>query len=147
MSLGAEDESTFTMSLLHFRRTFVEKLFTIHGKIEQYLKDGKPLGTYARHYYDLYMLAQRAEVPAMLRSEEYEQLRLDYDRVSRTHFPKHYIPPEGMRFNQSAALFPTGELRTMVSGEYKRQCQLLCFGDHPSWEKIEECFSTLKDLI
>jgi hypothetical protein len=33
-SLGAEDEGPFEMRLLHFRRTFVEKMFTIHGKVE-----------------------------------------------------------------------------------------------------------------
>lgn len=146
-TLGAEDESRFTMRLLHFRRTFVEKLFTIHGKIEQYLRDGKPLGTYARHYYDLCMLARRDEVSTMLSSEEYEQIRQDYDRVSRKHFPKHYIPPEDLRFRSSVALFPVGELREMVAKEYEHQCSVLCFGDYPSWEEVQNCFEELRGLI
>lgn len=33
ISLGAEDEGSFEMSLLHFRRTFVEKMFAIHAKV------------------------------------------------------------------------------------------------------------------
>jgi len=33
-SLGADDEGPFSMRLLHFRRTFVEKLFAIHGKVQ-----------------------------------------------------------------------------------------------------------------
>jgi Nucleotidyl transferase AbiEii toxin, Type IV TA system len=33
-SLGADDEERFPMRLLHFRRTFVEKMFAIHGKVE-----------------------------------------------------------------------------------------------------------------
>lgn len=146
-SVGAEDEAPFSMQLLHFRRTFVEKLFTIHGKIEQYLQSGKPLGTYARHYYDLYMLAQRDEVKAMLNSPEYEELRLDYDRVSRAHFPKYYLPPEGMRFNQSAAIFPTGPLNEMVAREYEAQCELLCFGGYPGWNEVQLCFAGIRDLI
>lgn len=146
-SVGAEDEAPFVMRLLHFRRTYVEKLFTIHGKIEQYLRSGKPLGTYARHYYDLYMLAQRDEVKAMLNSPEYEELRHDYDRVSRAHFPKYYIPPEGLRFNESAAIFPAGPLREMIAREYERQCELLCFGSYPSWEEVGRCFEGLKALL
>ncbi len=34
-SLGATDEQPFKMNFLHFRRTFVEKLFAIHGKQER----------------------------------------------------------------------------------------------------------------
>ncbi|GIW88282.1 MAG: hypothetical protein KatS3mg108_2606 [Isosphaeraceae bacterium] len=146
-SVGAEDEAPFTMRLLHFRRTFVEKLFTIHGKIEQYLKGGKPLGTYARHYYDLYRLAQRDEVRAMLNSREYDELRIDYDRLSRAHFPKYYLPPEGMRFNESAAIFPSGALKDMVAREYRAQCELLCFGGYPEWEEVERCLVGLQNLL
>ena len=45
------------MRLLHFRRTFVEKMFAIHSKVEILKRDGRALGTYARHYYDLFQLA------------------------------------------------------------------------------------------
>lgn len=54
VSLGAEDEQPFTMRLLHFRRTFVEKMFAIHAKVEILKRDGRPIGTYARHDYDLH---------------------------------------------------------------------------------------------
>jgi hypothetical protein len=53
VSLGAEDEGPFEMRLLHFRRTFVEKMFAIHGKIEAFKTHGKAIGGYARHYYDI----------------------------------------------------------------------------------------------
>ena len=46
----------------------------------------------------------------MLRSDEYGTIKTDYDRVSRTHFPKSYVPPQGMTFAQSDALFPPPEL-------------------------------------
>lgn len=58
-SLGAEDEAPFSMRLLHFRRTFVEQLFAIHGKVQLLLRDRQPLGAYARHYYDLFQLSDR----------------------------------------------------------------------------------------
>jgi hypothetical protein len=70
-SLTAEDEGPFSLRLLHFRRTFVEKMFAIHGKVELLKRDKQPLGSYARHYYDLYQLSGHPEVGTMLRSAEY----------------------------------------------------------------------------
>ena len=61
-SLGAEDEGRFPMDLLHFRRTFVEKMFTIHSKIEICKRDGSPLGGYltaVMDWYSRYVLAWR----------------------------------------------------------------------------------------
>jgi hypothetical protein len=82
------DEGPFTMRLLHFQRTFVERMFAIHGKVDAYIKTGREIAGYARHYDDLYCLAERAEVLAMLRSDEYSVIKVDYDRtvqsISRT---------------------------------------------------------------
>ena len=39
LSLGAEDEGGFSLRLLHFRRTFVEKMFAIHSKVELLKRD------------------------------------------------------------------------------------------------------------
>jgi hypothetical protein len=77
ISLGAEDEGALAMRLLHFRRTFVEKLFAIHGKVELFKRDGRLVGSYARHCYDLFELSSQAEVPAMLRSDEYAAIKAD----------------------------------------------------------------------
>ena len=71
----ADDLMGFDMTLLHFRRTFVEKLFALHGKVVRLIDDGHPLERHARHYPDLYALAAEKEVRAMLASDEYEQIR------------------------------------------------------------------------
>ncbi len=92
-SLGADDETPFPFRLLHFRRTFVEKMFAIHAKIELFKRDGQPLGSYARHYYDLYQLAGQPDVKDMLQAVEYGTIKADYDVISRTHFPSHYFFP------------------------------------------------------
>jgi hypothetical protein len=39
----AEDLMGFDMTLLHFRRTFVEKMFALHGKVVRLLDDGHPI--------------------------------------------------------------------------------------------------------
>ncbi len=147
ISLGAEDESPFEMRLLHFRRTFVEKLFAIHAKVEEFKRTGKPIGSYARHYYDIFCLAQRPEVLAMLGSDEYEAIKADYDKISTTHFPKSYTPPPAMRFSQSDALFPPAEIRAVVAAEFATQCRLLCFGPYPTWGELQARFEDIRPLL
>jgi hypothetical protein len=146
-SLGADDEGSFSMRLLHFRRTFVEKMFAIHGKVELLKRDRHPLGTYARHYYDLYQLAGRDEVRAMLVSDEYVAIKADYDRISRAYFPRSYFSPEAMSFARSDSLFPPAQLSAAISAEYEAQCRLLCYGPYPPWTEIKARFEQLRDLL
>jgi hypothetical protein len=102
------------------------------------------LGSYARHYYDLFQLSQRSEVLAMLQSTEYAEIKTDYDRVSREHFPTSYFFPEEMRFALSDALFPTGDLAVMIADSYTEQCELLCFGTYPKWEEVAARFEEFR---
>ena len=135
------------MRLLHFRRTFVEKMFAIHGKVELLKRDGQALGTYARHYHDLFQLAAQAEVIVMLQSPEYAAIKSDYDRISRTHFPRSYFYPEGMRFSRSDALFPPPDLAAVIGAEYEMQCRMLCYGPYPSWAEIQARLLELRELL
>jgi hypothetical protein len=146
-SLGAEDEGPFSMRLLHFRRTLIEKMFAIHGKVQLLQREGQPLGTYARHYYDLFQLAQQPEVLAMLKSGEYQAIKEDYDRVSREYFPKSYHFPEGLKFANSEALFPSEDLAKQVAAEYDAQCKMLCYGPYPTWGEVQARFLELRNLL
>jgi len=145
--LGAEDEAPFSLRLLHFRRTFVEKLFAIHAKVELLKRDGQPIGTYARHYYDLFQLAAQAEVPAMLRSAEYAVIKADYDRISRTHFARRYFCPAGMSITHSDALFPASDLAAQIGVEYERQCRTLCYGPYPSCAEVQARLLELRAVL
>jgi hypothetical protein len=146
-TLGAEDETPFTMRLLHFRRTFVEKMFAIHGKIERFKRDGQPIGPYARHYYDLYQLAGQAEIRAMLESSEYAAIKADYDRISRAHFARDYVHPEEMSFRRSDALFPPAALAEAIGREYEAQCRLLCYGGYPPWAEVRLRLEEMRGLL
>jgi hypothetical protein len=146
-SVGADDEGNFQMRLLHFRRTFVEKMFAIHGKVQLLKADKQPLGSYARHYYDLFQLSDKPEVLAMLKSDEYADIKKDYDLVSRTYFPKSYFPPDKMSFAGSDALFPAEELSATISAEYEAQCRMLCYGPYPSWSEVQSRFSEIRKLL
>lgn len=147
LTLGADDESPFPLRLLHFRRTFVEKMFAIHAKIQILKRDRTPLGSYVRHYYDLFQLATQPEVTAMLRSAEYGAIKADYDRISRAYFAPSYFCPDGMCFAGSDALFPPEELATAIAAEYEEQCRLLCYGPYPSWREVQARFLELRDLL
>jgi predicted nucleotidyltransferase component of viral defense system len=147
LSMGAEDEGSFPMRLLHFRRTFVEKMFAIHSKVELLKSEGQALGTYARHYYDLFQLAAQPEVQAMLRSPEYNAIKADYDQISRAHFPRSYFHPDDMRFAKSDALFPPANLGDIISAEYDAQCRMLCYGPYPSWAEVQARLLELRDLL
>ena len=147
ISLGAEDETSFSLRLLHFRRTFVEKMFAIHSKVELFKRESRPLGGYARHYYDLFQLSRRPEVLAMLQAEEYSRIKRDYDAISRAHFPKSYFCPDGMSFAKSDAFFPSEELGTMLGAEYERQCGVLCYGPYPSWVEVQARFDEIRSLL
>jgi len=146
-SVGAEDEGPFALRLLHFRRTFVEKMFAIHSKVELLKRDNQPLGSYARHYYDLFQLSLRPEVENMLQSDEYATIKKDYDQISRTHFSRSYFFPKDMSFTNSDALFPPAELAAIISPQYEAQCQMLCFGAYPSWPKLQARFQELRILL
>ena len=106
-----------------------------------------PLGSYARHYYDSFQLSELAEVPKMLRSEEYATIKTDYDQISKAHFPKSYFFPEDMRFSRSDALFPPSELAAVIGKEYEEQCKMLCYGPYPSWAEVQARFLELRDLL
>lgn len=146
-SLGGDDEGPFALRLLHFRRTFVEKMFAIHGKVELLKRDKQPLGSYARHYYDLFQLSLQDEVLSMLRADEYAAIKKDYDHISRAHFPRSYFFPKDMSFANSDALFPPAELASVISPQYEAQCQMLCFGAFPSWEALQVRLRELRDLL
>jgi hypothetical protein len=146
-SLGAEDEGPFAMRLLHFRRTFVEKMFAIHSKVELLKRDGRPIGTYARHYYDLFQLAAQPEVVAMLKSAEYAIIKGDYDKISRAHFPRRYSYPEDMCFAKSDALFPRADLAENLGSEYESQCRVLCYGPYPPWPEVQARLLELRELL
>ncbi len=144
----AEDLAGFDMSLLHYRRTFVEKMFALHGKVVRLQEEGHPLGRDARHYPDLYALAGEHEVRSMLASPEYEEIRRDYDRKSREFFAGSYRPPADLSFVDSPALFPDTSLRDRLAPEFEEQCKLLFAGDdYPAFDDVLARFREIRELV
>ena len=138
---GTDDREPFEMRLLHFRRTFVEKLFTLHSRVERAKKQAKELGRDARHYYDLAMLLTEPQTMAMLESEEYGTICGQYRELTAKFYPGQVkLLPEGMSLSESSALFPDAELKRMLEAAYVREAESLCYAEYPSFGDI------LKDL-
>lgn len=145
---GTDDRQPFEMRLLHFRRTFVEKLFTLHSRVERARKQSKELGRDARHYYDLAMLLTRPETKAMLESEEYWAICGQYRELTATFYPGQVkLLPDGMNLSDSSALFPEPELKAMLSASYAREAEALCYGKYPSFDEILEGFARMRSSL
>lgn len=83
----------------------------------------------------------------MLQSDEYEDIKNDYDRISRAHFDAHYIPPQGMCFQTSDALFPPSHLEPALQADFEQQCRILCFGLFPTWKQVLQRFHEIRELL
>lgn len=83
----------------------------------------------------------------MLRSNEYEEIKADYDKISKESFDAGYIPPQGMSFLNSDALFPPTGLEAILATEFEKQCHILCFGPFPSWIQFQKRFKEIRVLL
>lgn len=142
-----EDCSPFQMNLLHFRRTVVEKMFALHDKVARgLLQEGKPIGGYARHYYDLAQLLPRGEVTSMLDSPEFAEIVRDYHSLTAKYF-KNQVFPDRLELACSPALFPEGRVKAALEQDYDLQCQVLCYGDYPTFQYVLDLLEGVKALL
>lgn len=150
-SIGGEPDSPdlapFRMRLLHFRRTFVEKLFAIDHAVAASRATGIAIGPRARHYFDLAALAVQPEVLAMLQSAEYRAIVGDCIEIDRRFYRRAARNPESWSFRASPALFPRVRLSEALRTDYEMQCDLLCFGPYPSWSEVLGRFEAIKEHL
>jgi hypothetical protein len=55
--------------------------------------------------------------------------------------------PVDLSFANSQALFPTGELRTLIIKEYQQQCRDLCYGSYPAWQEVADTFEQMRHKL
>jgi len=143
----ADDLEPFPMVLMHFRRTYVEKLFTLHSHVTRMVETGGDLGRSARHYADVHLLAQTKPVRTMLDSSEFTEIKADCDRTSRSFFGTSYSAPARLSFAESPALFPGEKLEDQLRRAYDRDCAVLFFGPHPSFDEVLAGFKLIRDRV
>ena len=143
----ADDLAPFPMVLMYFRRTYVEKLFTLHSHVTHMVETGDDLGRSARHYADVHLLAQTEAVRLMLDSPEFSALKADCDRTSRAFFGPAYSAPAGLSFARSPALFPDEALAERLRRAYERDCAVLFFGPYPTFDEVLRGFELLRGSL
>lgn len=144
-TLGTEDEMPFTMPVLHYKRTFVEKIFAIHSAIVQLEQHQKSIATQVRHYYDLYCLLGQEDIQNMLKTVEFQEIKEDVFRISKSAFSLDIDTlPENLDFSQSLAFTLSAKIENEVKKSYTKQMQQLCYGKCPSWEDVKKTLSDIK---
>ncbi len=143
----ATDTESFEMRLLHFRRTFVEKLFALHSYIVRWRESGDFAERNVRHYADLHALALTPEVVKMVKSDEYSHLKSDYDTRSSNPVRRDYRRPEALSFASSEAFYPHEDMRSFLNPIYDAQCRMLFNGPYPSFDSVLGCFEELRGYL
>ena len=133
-----EDETLapFEMTVLHPRRTLVEKLFALNSACELWVEGRETaLQRHGRHLYDTYFLLGEDDVAVFVGSEEYLALIAEIDEFGREYFPRDHRSPAKMRFATSPALAPPEDLLLAIADDYSRS-EFLFYGDAPDLEAI-----------
>jgi Nucleotidyl transferase AbiEii toxin, Type IV TA system len=146
--VGTLDYTDFPMRLLHYRRTFVEKLFTLHSRVERSIRQNRDLGRDARHYYDLAMLINQQETRTMLASQEYTNICKEYRSLTAHFYPGQVkFLPDGMNLQKSSAFFPNDALLGMLMSAYVREAETLCYGPYPAFDDVLNAFVGIREFL
>lgn len=144
-----EDETLgpFDMTVLHPRRTLVEKLFAIHSACELW-HEGRTtaIQRQGRHLYDVHFLLGDDEVAAFVGGEEYLALLPEIDQFGLRYFPRDHRTPEAMRLSSSRALAPGDELRAAIEEDYLRSRFLFADGQ-PGLDEIYVRIAEFRDRL
>jgi len=125
----AEDLQPFEVEMLDVKRTFVEKLFTIHAAYEQDRAANK-----TRHYYDLFRLCGLPEIREFAGSDEYREIFKSVRRYSEENFPGAHTPANDS-FSNSPALIPDPAGLATLKRNYEREKHLF-FVQPPTMDEI-----------
>jgi hypothetical protein len=147
LEIRSPDCETFVMQLLHYRRTFVEKLFAIHAAAEERRYSREPIGPLVRHYFDPMLLSDQPEVGEMLHGPEHHAIVRDCLDIDHRYYgrPKHDEAAWSLR--ESAARFPSEEVSQSLRHDYESQCEVLCFGAYPPWKEVLVRFEALREWL
>lgn len=135
------------VTVLHARRTLVEKLFALHCACKLWTEGkGEALQRQGRHLYDVYFLLGDEGIAAFVGGSEYSTLISEIDRFGREYFPRDHRSPSGMRFASSCAFSPPTSLRAAIEDDYVRSA-FLFYGNPPEFEAICERIDEFRDRL
>ncbi len=133
----AEDLTPFELDVQDVTRTFVEKLYAVHGAYLSNQAQGK-----TRHYYDLYAMSKCDEVKEFIGTLDYYGCIEEVRELCHDSFPTQPLPDENS-FQSSPALYPEGEGLRELARNWKAE-QDLYFGQQPP---LADVLRTLGKLL
>lgn len=130
-----DDLKPFAVEALHPGRTMVEKLFAVDRLANALRRDPerRVAGTEARHFYDLFCLADPEYHPALdllVDQNIYLDLLADCEAISAQWFPDQMDSRPEAGFRQSAA-FVDDAVADRIRTAFERTMDELCFPDAP----------------
>ncbi len=132
----ADDLTSFSVACLDVTRTFIEKLFAAYAAFNE----DRALGR-ARHYYDLYQLAELTEINTFIAGDEFAAIFEDVRRFSVEHWPEKALPDD-MNFTQYNAFRPTEPHLAELTRNYSAE-RVLFFREPPTIKEILERLQSL----
>ncbi len=141
---GPDVPNFFEMDLLHFTRTFVEKLSCVHSLVRHYIQNNREIGRNVRHYADLYALAGLPAVQLFVGTAEYEEVRENIAQNTAEWFSDAIPLEKGAKFADSPAIMPNSDLRSALQVAYQNEVPQLFFrGDPPDLDAVLERLGSL----
>ncbi|MHB8313310.1 MAG: nucleotidyl transferase AbiEii/AbiGii toxin family protein [Candidatus Dormibacteria bacterium] len=125
----------FPVRTLHYRRTFVEKLFAIHQAAVRAASDDSALQRQGRHYYDLWCLWRQTDVQTYVHSDQFDRVASDVAAIGKRYWGTQHAAPDGLVFGQSPAVRPDAALEPRLAAAYAAD-RVLIFGDAPAFSEI-----------
>jgi hypothetical protein len=145
--LDDETLAPFEMTVLHARRTLVEKLFALHSACELWTEGrDTALQRQGRLLYDIYFLLGDSDVAEFAGSDDYLALIPEIDDFGREYFPRDHRSPPDMRFATSRALAPPGDLLAALTDDYERST-FLFYGSAPALEDVFERIGEIREQL
>jgi nucleotidyltransferase AbiEii toxin of type IV toxin-antitoxin system len=144
-----EDLQPFVIEALHPARTMVEKLFAADGlaKALQRDPDRRVVGTEARHFYDLYCLADPDRHPALDQLTDhglYLDLIADCEAISARWFPDRadVRPQDGFRHSPA---FVDDTVADRIRSAFQQTMDELCFpgAPRPTFDDVRQRLSAI----
>lgn len=138
-----DDLGAFELDALHPARTFVEKLFAVDSMATRLMREPERVvrGTEARHFYDLFFLAEPdgLVLTYLASNDEYMELVADCEEVSRRWYPGGAMGRPQGGFANSAAFNDPG-VASRVASAFDRAMRDLCYPDaqRPSLEEVSQ---------
>lgn len=123
-------------------------MYIAHAAVERHRAGTETIGRRVRHFADLAILVDQADVRALLDDpNEYARIVTDVDRATREWYGPVHLPPSDLRFGASSVFIPD-DVFSSIEETYRRECDRLFFGRaYPSLHDGQERLAAVRHQL